>query len=78
MSNPNKVFNFFKILRNLVKCVNLWSVNLWETTVCERIKIKKCSTAYFLKLVSPGETQWDYPKLMPVVEIKSSSVLALI
>ena len=32
--NQNKVlFNFFKISRNLVKCVNLWSVNLWETTV---------------------------------------------
>ena len=48
-----------------------------KMNVCERIKIKKCSTAYFLKLVSPGETQWDYPKLMPVVEIESSSVLAL-
>ena len=32
--DPNKVlFNFFKISRNLVKCVNLSGVNLSGTTV---------------------------------------------
>lgn len=31
------------------------------------VKELKCSTAYFLKLISPGEIKWDYPKLMPVV-----------